>query len=38
MVNIVGTISIVWKEVRVELILVGSLPLEVIGAILIGLS
>ena len=38
MANIVGTISIVWEEVRVELILGGLIPLAVIGAILIGLT
>ena len=38
MENIVGPISIVWEGVRVELILVGSIPLAVIGAILIGLT
>ena len=38
MANIVGAISIVWEGVRVELILVGSVLLAVIGAILIGLT
>ena len=38
MANIVGAISIVWEGVRVELILEGSIPLAVIGAILIGLT
>ena len=38
MANIVGTISMIWEGVRVELILVGSIPLAVIGAILIGLT